>query len=312
MIPNLRIMRRQNTHISQRTRRQRLAFGFAVTILVALAPAADPAAASARGPLIGSVSANAGFYGEGLIETQINPEGYETTYKISADCEVPARCQHIEGTLPADNDEHPLSLELVGLEPGITYHFDIDAASNAGEMSWPGEFTAPVIPPGACPNGCSSNEEATTEIPQWSSELANAESSQTVREYEARQRQFAKEQEEAKAREASRLAGEEVELKQVEEREAQEAVARERKEREEREAEHPACHVPALKGETFAAARRALAKAHCRLGAIRRTGRHGGALYVGAQGAPAGKRLAHNARVALWLGAKQSGAKRAS
>jgi hypothetical protein len=307
MIPKLRIMQRQTARIPQRFRRQRLALPTAV--LAALASAAVPAIASARAPLIGPVSANAGFYGEGLIEAQIDPEGYETTYKISADCEVPAQCQHAEGTLPADHEGHPISLKLARLKPGITYHFDIYATSNEGEMNWPGEFTAPVIPPGACPNGCSNNEENTAEIPQWSTELANSESAQTLREYEANQRQLAKEQEETKSREAARLASEEVELKQAEERQAQEAAARERQEREEEEAEHPACRVPALKGKTLTAAGRALAKAHCRLGVVHRTGRHDVALHVSAQGAPVGKRLAHNARIALWLGAAH-GAKR--
>jgi hypothetical protein len=307
MIPKLRMMRSKNKRTQHHAGSQRLVLGFAAAILTALTSAAVPADASARAPLIGPVSANAGFYGEGVIETQIDPEGYETTYKISADCEVPAQCQHTEGTLLADNDEHPIRLKLAGLKPGITYHFDIHAVSDAGDMDWPGEFTAPVSPPGACPTGCSSTEENTSEIPQRSTELANAESNQTVLEYEAKQRQLAKEHEEAKAREAARLADEEVELKQAEELQAQEAIVRERKERE---AEHPACRVPALKGEMLATARHALVKAHCRLGAVHRAGRHDGALYITAQGSPAGKRLAHNARVALWLGTRQSGRSR--
>jgi hypothetical protein len=72
---------------------------------------------------------------------------------------------------------------------------------------------------------------------------------------------------------------------------------------EEAEAKHSACTVPNLKGDTLTAARRALAKAHCRLGAVHRPAHHHGTLYVSAQGAPAGKRLVHNARVALWVGA---------
>jgi hypothetical protein len=107
---------------------------------------------------------------------------------------------------------------------------------------------------------------------------------------------------------AARYASEDVELKQAEEREAQEAAARER---EEQEAEHPVCRVPALKGQRLIAARRALAKAHCRLGAIHRPAHYDGVLHVSAQGAPAGKRLAHNAHITLWLGARQSGSKRA-
>lgn len=283
----------------------------AVLIIGALVLVPATAAAAGGPPVIGPVTRGGQPTGEGVVEAQIDPEGHESTYKISADCEVLAQCQHTEGTLPADNEEHTVSLELSGLQPGVTYHFDIHAVSSVGEADWPGEFTVPAIPPGACPNGCSKNEQYESEIPKWSTELSNSESAQTVREYEAKQQQLAKEKEEAKAREAARYATEEVELKQAEEREAQEAAVRERQEREEAEAEHPACRVPALKGETLTAARRVLASAHCRLGAVHRPARRHGTLYVSAEGAPVGKRLANNARVALWLGLG-SGVKRAS
>ncbi len=70
--------------------------------------------------------------------------------------------------------------------------------------------------------------------------------------------------------------------------------------------EHPACRVPTLRGDTLTAARRALAKAHCRLGAVHRPTHHHGTMRVSAQGAPAGEQLAHGARVALWVGAKRA------
>jgi hypothetical protein len=63
----------------------------------------------------------------------------------------------------------------------------------------------------------------------------------------------------------------------------------------------PACVVPALKGDGLAAARRALARVHCRLGAIHRRMRHRGTLRVRRQSPRAGKRLADHARVALWI-----------
>jgi hypothetical protein len=72
------------------------------------------------------------------------------------------------------------------------------------------------------------------------------------------------------------------------------------------------CRVPALKGDTLTAARHALGAAHCRLGAVHRPTHHHGRLYVIAQSAPAGKRLAQGAYVALWIGAKRSGAKQAT
>jgi hypothetical protein len=59
-----------------------------------------------------------------------------------------------------------------------------------------------------------------------------------------------------------------------------------------------------MKGDTLPAARRALADGHCQLGALHRPAHHHGTLYVSAQGLPAGRRLAHGARVALWVGAK--------
>jgi hypothetical protein len=182
--------------------------------------ALTPAVASARAPLIGPVSAGAGFYGEGLIETQVDPEGYETTYEISADCEVPALCQHTEGTLPADNEEHPISLELAGLKPGVTYHFEIYATSNAGEMNWPGEFTAPVIPPGACPNGCSSSEGFKAVPGEWT-RSDQEEADRATAEAEA-ERHRAKEQEEQKgaAEAAVKYASEAAALKKREEEEA--------------------------------------------------------------------------------------------
>ncbi len=295
--------------------------GCAVLIACALLPA--PAlAVEGKPPRIESMGTGIG--GEVTVSAHINPEGLETSYEIKLECGTgePVPCDSIpsergEGNLPADYEVHEVSLTLTGLQPG-TYWFGVHASNSAGQASRSSDLlTIPTPPPGACPNGCPSKEQDYAEVPQWSTELANSESAQTVKEYEARQQQLAKEKEEAKAREAARYATEEAELKQAEEQDAQEAAARERHEHEEQaEAEHPACRVPALKGETLTVARRALARAHCRLGAVHRPAHRHGALYVSAQGAPAGKRLAHNARVALWLGvessAKQDGAKRAS
>jgi hypothetical protein len=259
-----------------------------------------------------------GIGGEVTVSADINPEGLETSYEIKLECgtDEPVPCDSIpsergEGHLAADYGVHEVSLVLTGLQPG-TYWFGVRASNSAGEASRSSNILSiPPVPPGACPNGCPTPEPYKPEIPPWYVALSEEESAKTLKEYEAKQQQKAKEQEEAKAREAARYAAEEAELKQAEEREAQEAAARERQEREEAEAEHPACRVPALKGETLTVARRALARAHCRLGVVHRSAHRHGALYVSAQGAPAGKRLAHNARVALWLGVG-SGAKRAS
>jgi hypothetical protein len=67
---------------------------------------------------------------------------------------------------------------------------------------------------------------------------------------------------------------------------------------------HPSCVVPALKGDTLAAARHVLAAAHCRVGPVHGSVRHHDSLRVIRQGARPGKRLANDARVTLWVAAR--------
>ena len=61
------------------------------------------------------------------------------------------------------------------------------------------------------------------------------------------------------------------------------------------------CLVPSLKGDTLRAARRALSRAHCRLGRITEPRTRHAKLTVTAQSRPAGARLADNAPVAVRL-----------
>ncbi len=174
--------------------------------------------------------------------------------------------------------------------------FEVLARNSAGKALQGSELDVPPTPPGACPDGCSSNEPYETKLSQETIE------------------QIAKYGEEAPAREQQRLA------KEHEEQQAKEAATQQQHAEEQaaavamrqQEAEHPACCVPALKGDRLAAARRALAKAHCRLGAVHQPAHSHGTLRVSAQGAPAGEQLAGGARVMLWVGAKGSGAKQAS
>jgi hypothetical protein len=304
MIPKLRIMSRHTAHTPQRARRP---LGLVLGTILAAFALAPVAASAAEGKAPVIVSVSSGIGGEITVGGEINPEGLETSYEIKLVCEScgPPGYAPATGQLPAVEERRTVSLNLTGINPGA-YRFEVYASNTAGKAFQEGNLNVPQPPPGACPDGCSKNEQYGSEVPGWYTNFSNSESAQTLKEYEAKQRQLAKEQEEAKAREAARLATEEGELKQAEERDAQEAAARERQEHEEEETEHPACHVPALKGNTLAAARRALAKAHCRLGAVHRPTHHHGTLYVSAQGAPAGKRLAHGARVMLTLGAKRA------
>lgn len=287
MIPNLRIMAVQNLHTLRRAQRPLSLLAAVILVAFALAPVAA-AAAEDRPPEI--VSIGSGIGGEVTVSAQINPEGLETGYEIKLVCSTcgPAGYSPSVGRLPAVNEARTVTLNLTGIQPG-TYRFEVLARNSAGEAFQGSELDVPPTAPGACPEGCSNDEPYKAEIPAWFTEFTREQAAQVVKEYEEKQ---AREQQEKKTKEAARYAAEEAELKQAEEREAQEAAARE-------EAEPAACHVPALKGDTLTAARLALAKAHCRLGAVHRPAHHDGALYVSAQGAPAGKRLAHNARVAL-------------
>jgi hypothetical protein len=201
-------------------------------------------------------------------------------------------------------------------QPDETYIFTVTARNTDGQTSGSWRFKAPQptetlpveepIPPGAAPEGVKDKESyAPPELP-WANQSGKEGAERTVAE------QRAKEHEEQQAKEvaAQRAAAVKHTEEQARQTEAEAQRAREAAARE--AAEYPACLVPALKGDTLTAARRALTKAHCRLGAVHRVGRHHGTLRVSAQSAPAGERLAHNVRVALWLATKGSGAKRAS
>ncbi len=289
-------------HTTTRWRRcaRRLAVAAGVIASALALPATPAQAGEGIPPLIGPISFGGRPSGEGLVEARINPEWRETTWEISLNCPGLPRCQHTGGQFPADHEEHTVSLQLTGLQPGGTYRFWIEAHSTAGGAVWPGEFTVPEIPPGAAPEGSKVTEHYTPPESPWANESGNEAAARTVAE------QRAKEHEEQQAKEAAAIRATEAEvLKRHQEEEAEQAF-REREERERQEAEHPACRVPALKGDTLAAARHALTRAHCRLGAVHQPAHHYGTLHVSAQGAPAGEQLAHGARVMLTLGAKRA------
>lgn len=258
-------------------------------------------AAGGLPPLIGPITVGGRSSGEGILEAQINPEGHETTYEIILNCPHQERCQHTEGTLPADDEEHTVSLELTGLQPGASYRFGVYAHSIAGAAAWPGEdeFTVQLIPPGACPNGCSKDEGVYTppELP-WANQSGNEAAERTVAEQRAKEHEeqtkeavAAKEQEEAKTRAAAVLADEEAARRHH----AEEAAAAEHK--------APVCVVPSLKGDTLTGARRALSKARCRLGKVGKPhGRHHGQLVVIGQRVGAGGRLPSDTLIDITLG----------
>jgi hypothetical protein len=279
----------------------------AAAILAALTPAT--ALATDKAPVISEGSASE-LDGEITIEAQIDPEGLATTYEILLECPSHETCQHTEGTLPAVEEPRAVQLVLTDPQPGETYIFTVTARNADGQTSGSWRFKAPQptetlpveepIPPGAAPEGSKVTEPYTPPELPWADQSGDEAAARTVAE------QRAKEHEEQQAKEAAAQQAAEAEsLKRRQEEQAEQAF-REREEREDKDAEHPACVVPALKGDTLTAARRALAKAHCRLGKVHRPAHHEGALYVSAQSAPAGEQLAGGARVKLWLGTKRA------
>jgi hypothetical protein len=286
-----------------------LAAAFTVGVLLAGVLLATPAPAAAALPMIIS-TAWAPTTSEVLLEAKIDPGGLETTYEIQVECPDHALCQRSEGKLPAIAENLTVILALREPQYGSTYWFTVTAHNAEGEASKSSEAalpsTPPDIPPGACPFGCAVNEPYTPPELPWADQSGNEAAERTVAE------QRAKEHEEQQAKEATaqraaalKHAEEEAQQAETEVQRAREIAARARQERERLEAEHPACIVPVLKGDTLTVARHALAKAHCRLGAIHQPAHHHGMLRVSAQGAPAGEQLAHGARVTLWVGAKR-------
>jgi hypothetical protein len=65
------------------------------------------------------------------------------------------------------------------------------------------------------------------------------------------------------------------------------------------------CLVPSLKGDTLAAARTALSRAHCKLGRVRRPHTAHATLVIVRQARPAGDRLSDGTAVAVRLGVRR-------
>lgn len=286
MIPNLRIM--QPPRVPSTTRWRHRAHGLALATVAGVAAAglALPPPASAEPPVLGSIKASGEYSGQETIEAQIDPESYETVWTVTLDCPYQRRCLNIEGRLPADDESHTVTAVLTGLETDTRYQYTVEAISLAGNTSLSGEFES--IPAGAAAKGAKDEEVYKPPELPWANQSGNEAAERTVRE------QREKEQDEQKAKEAASHAAEEAEaLKRRGEEAARQAAVHPKT---------PVCVVPALKGDTLAVARRALTAAHCRLGTVHRTARQHGTLHVNHQSVQAGKRLADDARVALWIG----------
>jgi hypothetical protein len=231
----------------------------------------------------------------------INPEGGETTYEIWLECrEVPGsdgQCEPLtadpqrrQGTLPAVSEPLIVTDAFTGLQPGSFYRYRVVAANTVGRSGIVGAGFETVIcqPMSLCPAQPYAPGE-----PLWNLEAAERAAQEAPR-LEAEREAKHREEEERPAKEAAE--------RSAEEREAREAVERAGREQAERAASAPACVVPRLKGDSPVAARRALRRAHCGLGKVRRPHGHHGRIVVVGQSAPVGTKLAAGTRVALTLG----------
>jgi hypothetical protein len=259
----------------------RLALAAAAIAALALAPASALAGQSGP-PVIESVGSGVG--GEVTLSAHINPEGLETSYEIGLEC-LPCQPgdQWAKGTLPAVEESRTVTLTLTGVQPG-RHWFAVRASNTDGEESRRSE--ALEVPPSPAPFPEGTGGGGIVEAPYLG---ALSGQMKEIAIHEEEQQAKAKEQEEQKARElAARPASEQ------EHAEEQPPAAP-------GQTRLPACRVPALKGDTLTAARRALAKAHCRLGKVQPPRRHREALVVTKQAPGRGKTLPGGAAVAVTL-----------
>jgi hypothetical protein len=141
-------------------------------VLNAAALVAVPAFASTgKAPVIESTSWALG--GQITVEAQINPEGLAATYEIGLACGAcgPPGYSPSVGVLRPVNEVLTVSLNLTGIKPG-TYKFYVHARNSAGEASWSSQFEVPTVPPGACPEWCSTSELPQPELTQGTAESA--------------------------------------------------------------------------------------------------------------------------------------------
>lgn len=246
-----------------------------------------PSALAVGPPVIESSTATVS--GEVAIGADIDPEGLETTYEIWLECPCDPGGGQVTGSLPAVDEVRTVTLVLSGLQPG-RYGFAVRAINAAGEASQRSNILEVPSSPGSFPEGTA--PVGVIEAPYLGSSTGQL---LAIAEREARERG----EREAKEREA----------KEAEERIPLSMVEAERQHKEEAEAAADqqrthVCVVPSLRGDTFSAASRALAKAHCRLGKVNRPSHRHGTLLVIRESPHPGVRLPASSRVTLTLGAK--------
>lgn len=279
--------------------------------VAAVLPAASLASSAPRvGVESASVSENTA-----TLHAQVKPEGLETKYEIwlefpacsgGGTCETMVQQRVVEGRIAAASEWQAVSAEVKSLRWSSSYTFWVYAKNGAGKAEGPHQSFQTGSEPPKAPSGSEGGSgmgapyESKTEPWVWEG-ASNSANEAPKREAERVAKH--KEEEERLAKEAAERATKEREAHEAGERAGKEAAERERL-----AASAAMCVVPSLKGDSLAAARSALRKAHCKLGKI--TSPHGhrrhGALVVLSQSHPRGAKLPGGSAVAVRLGARRA------
>lgn len=301
-----------------------LGTGLSLVVLLASVPvragAAEPVNPALQ-PIIDATAAREASPTSAVVEAEINPQGNAGAYQINlvarSHCSVDqaAAAERVEsesetstvGSLEAATSDVAVSHTFMNLRSDYVYWYTVYAATRAG-----GETGTEVPRSFGLGAGCADDfpEGSTPEnmpyLPRVSlMELFTAdEIAERIWQEAEEERQLTAEHkhEEQQAREAVELAEEEAALKR-----------REQEEEDAEDASHgPACIVPDLKGRTLKTARRALGKAHCRLGKVRGPLHHLGMHVVVGQSRRHGEKLAGGAKIAVRIGTSRCGDRRAN
>jgi hypothetical protein len=272
-----------------------LAGGFLFSTPLATASEVEP-------PTIASVEVTNVTETSVTLVAQINPNDSEGEYEFRLVQQgsppafrgepIPGGPQVHQGRI--GTGEQSVSAVITGLQPGHLYWYVL-VVTNSEQRARTGDEYFSFHYSGGFPEGIG-GAPYEAEISEWSIDLSEEESAQTVREYEAKQRQAAKEREEKQAAERVRLAAETTASQHQEEALASAKTAPVR----------PVCIVPSLRGYTLIATRRAINRAHCRLGRVSRPHRHRGELIVIGQTPRHGKQLSGEVTIEVVLGTMQS------
>jgi hypothetical protein len=234
----------------------------------------------------------------------IDPHGLETEYEFRLVWQDPdahpavgetmtGGIQTQTGRIAAGAGAQTVSFNVTSLQPGNTYWYELGAINSDGATNGLSPYQFSFHSHAEFPEG-ESNPPYEGQMPlfvRFEAARLEAQMAQTTRENEARQQQKTREAEEQRAGQATRWAAE--------------AAALAHRQQEEAAAQHsqpPAhCVVPALRGQTLKAARRSLARAHCRIGRISRPRRARGVLVVVRQTPPRHRHLAAGTAVSVTL-----------